>query len=127
MDNLKGFEKICLGASDIATLIAVGCKDSEELSKERVDNPNADFLKVYPIHFGDSIVYWQDNLFYDAYVVTDPKVAIPDGYKKTCTFSSWLKIYDDDGLVFKSNPKFKEIEIYENESYFLEPIIIRCK
>ena len=120
MDSLKGFEKIYLGASDIATLIAVGCKDSEELSKERVDNPNADFLKFYPICFGE------DN-FYDAYVVTDPKVAIPDGYKKTCTFSSWLKIYDDDGLVFKSNPKFKEIEIYENESYFLEPIIIRCK
>ena len=28
MDNLKGFEKIYLGASDIATLIAVGCKES---------------------------------------------------------------------------------------------------
>lgn len=40
-------------------------------------------------------------------------------YEKVGTFNFWLKIYDDEGLVYKSTAKY--IEIYRAGSYHILP------
>ena len=88
---------VYLGKSNITALIAVGCVEGGGL--------------------GTKIIRFNANGAYDAWHVTDEKVEIPKHYEKVATFDWWLKIYDDDGLVYKSNPASKYIEIYRAGSY----------
>lgn len=76
--SYKEYDKWYIGSSDIASLILVGHKNDEG-------------LKLHDLHFGidDS---------YSAYIVDDNAI-IGDHYKLEAEFNTWLKIYDDDGLV----------------------------
>ena len=87
-------KSVPLGGSDIAALIAVGITDEK--------------LNSQVIKFGGD-----GN--YNAWLVTDEEVEIPKHYEKVGTFNFWLKIYDDEGLVYKSTAKY--IEIYRAGSY----------
>lgn len=78
MKTYKDYEKQYIGSSDIASLILAGCRDGEG------------FVTI-PLHFGE------DNS-YDAHIV-EGEAEIGNHYEKRAEFNSWLKIYDDDGLV----------------------------
>jgi len=82
MKNYKDFAKQYIGCSDIASLILVGCDENG--------------LSLKELHFG------QDST-YHAYILKG-EVEIGGHYHKVCEFETWLKIYDDFGLVttFKS-------------------------
>ena len=73
------YEKVRLGGSDIAALIMVGCGEED--------------LTTKPLNFGI-------DGSYNAYLV-DEEAEIGDHYSLRGEFEAWLKIYDDDGLVFK--------------------------
>lgn len=88
MKNYKDYEKKFIGASDIATLVAVGCCENG--------------LKTGMIHFGS-------DGSYSAYIV-DQDAEIAEHYKKVDSFTDWLKIYDDESMVFYVHGK--EINIY---------------
>lgn len=95
-------KSISLGGSDIAALIAVGMVKSGDEQK----------LTSEIIRFGG------DNN-YNAWLVTDEDIEIPNHYSKMLEYHSWLKIYDDDGLVYKSAPMDKYFEIYQAGMYGL--------
>ena len=80
MKSYKDFEKITIGSSDIASLILVG------VTENGVDS------KI--LNFG------QDD-DYSAYIVAgyEDEVKIGNHYELRATFETWMKIYDDDGLV----------------------------
>lgn len=88
--SYKDFGYRGLGTSDIACLIAVGCGDNG--------------IKTEIIHFGG------DGL-YRAYYVTEKDVEIGSHYKKVAEFDYWMRIYDDEELVFSSKAG-KHIDIY---------------
>ena len=88
MKNYKDYEKKIIGASNIATLVAVGCCGNG--------------LNTGMIQFGSDGVY-------SAYIV-DQDAEIGEHYKKVYSFTDWLKIYDDEGLAF--DVCGKEINIY---------------
>lgn len=88
MKNYKDYEKKFIGASDIAALILVGCGESG--------------LKTSHLDFGT-------DGRYSAYIV-DQDAQIAEHYKKVDSFTSWLKIYDDEELTFAAYGK--EIDIY---------------
>ena len=90
MKSYKEFEQICIGGSDIATLILVG-------------RYQEDGLKTQPLHFGEDGIY-------RAYLVYGSDVEIGSHYKKVATFNHWLKIYDDDEKTYEITAK--EINIY---------------
>lgn len=68
------YEKKCIGASDIASLV---------------------------VRSGDkvSVLTFGKNDVYIAYIV-DESCEIPNYYDMVYTGEEWLKIYDDDGLAF---------------------------
>lgn len=68
-------------ASDIAALILVGCDENG--------------LKTSTLDFGEDGSYM-------AYVV-DEDAEIGAHYKKVADFKHWLKIYDDDELIYRVN------------------------
>ena len=78
-------KKISLGSSDIATLIAVGIA--------------RDFCTTgvcaKPISMGSDGKY-------SAYIVTDATL-VPDYYHEVFSCEKWLRVYDDDALVFDKN------------------------
>ena len=78
--NYKEYPKFRMGESDIACLIAVGCGDEA--------------VKTRPLYFGS-------DGYYTAYMV-DNNAEIGDHYWLVDTFNSWLKIYDDFGIVYSS-------------------------
>lgn len=82
MRTYKDFKKEYIGSSDIASLILAGC-----------DNNG---LSLRELHFGG-------DGSYNAYIVDDDLEEIPGHYHKVAEFESWLKIYDDDGLVYSLN------------------------
>lgn len=84
MKTYKDFKKQYIGSSDIASLILAGYKEGEG------------FITM-PLHF------WQDGS-YSAYIV-EGEAEIGSHYEKRAEFNSWLKVYDDEGLVkrFKGN------------------------
>jgi len=88
MKNYKDFEKVFIGDSDIASLILVGWSENG--------------LKLFDLHFGE-------DGSYQAYII-DEDTEIPKHYSRVYECKSWLRIYDDIGLVkeFDSNL----IEIY---------------
>lgn len=78
MKNYKDFEKQYIGDSDIASLILAGCQEGKG-------------FVTFPLHFG------QDGN-YSAYII-EGEAIIGSHYEKRVEFDSWLKIYDDEGLV----------------------------
>ena len=76
MKMYKNYETKFIGESDIAALILVG------MGKQGVCS--------IPLPFGE-------DGSYRAYI-TDENAEIGSHYRKVAEFSSWLKIYDDDGL-----------------------------
>lgn len=87
--SYKEFEKENIGASDIASLILVG--------------PGESGLQLKELAFGEDGAY-------DAYMVDGEDVEIGSHYKEVFEFKNWLKIYDDDGLVYRTNAE--RIKIY---------------
>ncbi len=84
MKNYKEFEQIYIGGSDIASLVLVGCKTTE----------NGEALGAFAelLHFGEDGEY-------HAYYSNEPCI-IGEHYKKVTSFDSWLKIYDDTDRTF---------------------------
>ena len=80
-----------LGSSDIAALTITGIKDGK-LTAEILD-------------------YYIDAN-YKAYIVTDKGVEIPDYYDLISTWDTWIRIYDDETLVFHFHKYNSKIEIY---------------
>lgn len=93
MKTYKEFEKKFIGISDIALLVMVGCRENEG-------------LKAEPLRFGEDGCY---NA-YIVYQTENEEIKIESHYNKVATFNHWLKIYDDEGLIFKENAR--EINIY---------------
>lgn len=85
MKNYKDYEKKHIGDSDIACLILAGFKTDYDANKDD------DYILCKPLHFGEDGTY-------DAYVV-DADTEIPVHYEKRAEFQSWIKVYDDNGLV----------------------------
>lgn len=86
-------------ASDIATLIVVGCKPVEEIKQD-----DTDVLKGMFVHFGSDGSY-RMHLVEEDYVV-------PEYYNLQGKFRAWIKIYDDDGLVYDSSKEYNLFEVY---------------
>lgn len=61
-------------------------------------------MKLQKLHFGGD-----GN--YSAYLVDDPDAEIGSHYSLVATFEKWLKIYDDEGLVFRGDAR--EIKVYQ--------------
>ena len=78
MKNYKDYETINIGNSDIASLVLVGFKNNI--------GAITDLLK------------FNEDGAYSAYLV-DSEAKIKSHYTKVATFNTWLKIYDDFGLV----------------------------
>lgn len=97
-----------LGGSDIATLIVVGCGEW--------DKKRHSCLKLEEIHY-------DSDGWYQAYLVTEKDVEIGSHYEKVYECTSWLKIYDDDTCVFKSDFKYNRFEIYRAANF---GTIIKC-
>lgn len=98
LNDYHSCEKIRIGSSDIAALIAVGCGEDD--------------LKTAAIDYGE-------DGGYSAYVC-DEKTAIPDYYAKVFECRAWLKIYDDAGLMFDSTNSysgFNRFAIYRAGSF----------
>jgi len=76
------YEKQYIGSSDVAALILVGYKENEGMCSEI-------------LNFGE------DN-DYEAYIV-DEYAEIPERYRLEHEFSSWVKVYDDGGLIKEFN------------------------
>lgn len=87
--DYHNFTRQFIGSSDIASLVLVGCKKNSGAVAEM-------------LHFGE------DGNYY-AYIV-DQKIEIPSHYKLVTSFESWLKIYDDDELIYKCSAS--QIDIY---------------
>lgn len=85
MKSYKDFKQIIIGDSDIASLVLVGCKPNQGVVSEM-------------LNFGE------DGL-YKAYYV-DESCEIGEHYKLVTSFESWLKIYDDNNLIFHKNGNF---------------------
>lgn len=83
--DYHSFNRIYIGSSDIATLLAVG--------------PSGKDLLVHQLHFdGDGAYYAYD---------VPSNVDIGDHYKLVASFHHWLKIYDDRAVVFdRDAPRF---------------------
>lgn len=89
MIDYHDFARQFIGSSDIASLALVGCKAGTGAVAEM-------------LHFGE------DGNYY-AYIV-DQKIEIPSHYKLVTSFESWVKIYDDDELIYKCSAP--QIDIY---------------
>lgn len=84
-------ETTALGASEIAALALVGMKDGK--------------LCAEILNFGTDGCY-------NAYVVKDKDISTPPHYDLICTWDTWLKIYDDEQLVFYHHKYKSKIEVY---------------
>lgn len=92
LENYHNCEKIRIGSSDIAALIAVGCGTED--------------LKTAAINYGEDGNYL-------AYICGG-EIEIPSHYEKVFECRSWLKIYDDERLTFDSakHGDFNRFEVY---------------
>lgn len=95
MNSYKEFDKISIGASDIASLIVV-------MPRERGNLELASML-----HFGG-------DGDYRAYYCRGDDVTIGEHYKLVATGHEWLKIYDDTGLSLDVRPsgEYRAVDIY---------------
>lgn len=93
MRDYHTYGKVYIGSSDVATVILAGMK------------PRG--VGTMTLHFGGD-----DD--YSAYLV-DENAEIGSHYKLKGIFRSWLKVYDDDGLVL--DIRAKEIRVYRAGEY----------
>lgn len=93
MKSYKQYPTKSLGGSDIAALICVGC--------------GPEGLNPFVLRFGG-------DGSYQAYIV-DKDAEIGSHYTCVYTCKAWMKIYDDDGLVFDTNAD--EIRVYQAGEY----------
>lgn len=84
-------ETTTLGASEIAALVLVGMKDGKLCTE---------------------ILNFNTDGRYSAYVVKNKDTSIPSHYGLISTWDTWLKIYDDEQLVFDYHKYKSKIEIY---------------
>lgn len=92
-------KKVCIGTSNIASLIA------------------RSVCKVEEIHMGEDGVYY-------GYITEDVSELM--GEKKLVFEGrNWLKIYDDHGLVFDDN-NYHQYKIYDYCNGYDPTIIIEC-
>ena len=97
MKNYKDYEKQCIGASDIASLILRGINTNGE-------------LELKSLKFGGDGVYW-------AYVA-DADTEIPEHYTQVAEFKHWMQIYDDAVAVATFRTKGNEIiKVYRAGMY----------
>lgn len=89
--NYKEFEKKYIGCSDIAALVTVGGA------------------------LDPSYLFFGEDGSYVAYVCDEEEVEIGSHYKLEKEFNYWMRIYDDEGLVFKV--KADVIKVYRAGSY----------
>lgn len=75
--NYKEFEKRWIGCSDIAAVVMVGGS------------------------LEPSYLYFGEDGSYMAYVCDEEDVEIGSHYKLIKEFNHWMRIYDDESLVFK--------------------------
>ena len=93
MPNYKDFDKVDLGFSDIASLVV------------------RDANGVIEIHFGE-------DGSYEAYECYGPDVQIGEHYKLVYEAKGWLKIYDDERLVYNGySSKYNNCSIYRAGTY----------
>lgn len=100
MENIKKLTRFdyaeeYIGSSDVATLIVVGMNPKQV---QPTDEP----IVTLPMHFGGDGAY-------HAYVV-DERADVPAWYTLEARLSSWIKIYDDENLVYTAHAP--EIELY---------------
>ena len=107
MKNYHEYEKISLGYSDIAALTVVGLNEEKSRSEYAAIAPEC--------------LSFREDGNYEAYLV-DEDAEIGEHYTLVLTFTNWIKIYDDAGLVYKSE-HCKEIKIYRSGSF---GCIIQC-
>ena len=88
MKDHHDYEKKSIGGSDVAALTLVGC--------------GKDGLKASILHFGGDGEY-------RAYIV-DEECEIPSYYELQEEFTSWMKVYDDEGLTYRADAEI--IRIY---------------
>lgn len=82
----KDYERLYIGTSDIAALTLTGMCPANEPG-------DCTGLKTFALHFGG-------DGSYNAYICDDA-AEIGAHYRLETTFSHWLRIYDDEGLVRK--------------------------
>ena len=88
MKDHHDYEKKSIGGSDVAALTLVGC--------------GKDGLKASILHFGGDGEY-------RAYIV-DEECEIPSYYELQEEFTSWMKVYDDEGQTYRADAEI--IRIY---------------
>ena len=95
MKSYKDFNKISIGASDIASLVVV-------MPRER---GNLEWAST--LHFGG-------DGDYRAYYCWGDDVTIGEHYKLVATGHAWLKIYDDAGvsLAARNSDNYPIVDIY---------------
>lgn len=94
MKHYKDFDKICIGGSDAARLIA--------------DSPS----NIGRIRFVEDGAYSAYECFGD--------VAIGSHYTKVFSCTHWLAIYDDGGLAYKKHEMdtgYHHVDIYRSGDY----------
>lgn len=84
-----------IGSSDVAALALIGPKPKKG-------------LRAQILNFGEDGCY-------NAYIVDDPEVEIPNHYKKITEFCKWMEVYDDDGLCKKYYAE--KINVYRAGEY----------
>ena len=87
MKHYKSFERIYIGSSDIGSLTVRSVHD------------------VAPLHFGKDGSYF-------AYVCFGEDIEIGEHYEHFFSGKTWLKIYDDTGLVYDEYQPVGEVDIY---------------
>lgn len=92
MKYYKDFNKVWLGASDIAALTVRSCE------------------KVFSLEFGEDNLYQAYECFGD--------VEIGSHYRKVFEGCRWLKIYDDMTLTYdKYFGEYDHVDIYRSGSF----------
>lgn len=89
MKNYKECNTVSLGISDVAALVLVGCRGEEGLVAE--------------------ILKFGEDGDYRAYIA-DGETEIGSHYALKATFNHWLKVYDDENLVY--DVMAKTINVY---------------
>ena len=91
MKNYSDFPKQYIGQSDILSLALMGC--------DRTGTPVSRVLNFSAIGA------------YKAYVVRGTDVSIGSQFEEKFIFHDWLRIYDDNGLTYKTEGSL--IRIYQ--------------
>lgn len=111
MKKYYEYKRECIGMSDIASLIMCGPEYDE--TEEYKD------VTAKMLHFGVDSTYY-------AYIV-DEDAEIGAHYLKVASFRTWLNIYDDEELMFKTCGWDDIINVYRAGDYGCIIQIIKSK